>query len=107
MASEAKALARAESSWVPFHFNTQAFKYRSAMPALALDHSSWTWARMMLSGVIFDRQDFQVFRSIVVLDTVSVVDVLTLREASAKQAFHDDTVFKLEVSANTNRDITI
>jgi hypothetical protein len=62
---------------------------------------------MMLAGVIFDRQNFKVRNPIVVLNSVSVVDMLSGREPSAQVRFHDDTVFKLEVIASTNRAVPI
>lgn len=84
-----------------------ALKYRAALQASALDHAPDLWARMMLSGVIFDRQNLKVRKSVVGLDSVSVVDVLSARQASAKVSFHDDTVLKLKSIANSNRDVPI
>jgi hypothetical protein len=107
MASKSEALSIAERSRMALNLNASAFKYLSAVPAFALDHAPDPWAWMMLAGVIFDRQDFQIFGSIVVLDTVSVVDVLSAAEASAKQSSHDFTVLKLESVANTHRDVSI
>lgn len=62
---------------------------------------------MMLSGVIFDSKNLKVLQPIVVLNSVSVMDVLSGREASAQMALHDDTVLKLEVSADSYGDVPI
>lgn len=61
----------------------------------------------MLSGVILDSKNFKVRKSIIVLNSVSMVDVFSGCELAAQMAFHDDTVLKLEVSANTNRAVPI
>ena len=62
---------------------------------------------MMLSGVIFDRQEFKVLQSIVVLDPVSVVDVLALKKVAAKVRRHDDAVLQLEIVALSDGDISV
>ena len=62
---------------------------------------------MMLSGVIRDSENFKVLQSIVVLDFVSVVDVLPSFQLSAKVRLHDDTMLKLVFVANSNRDVSI
>ena len=62
---------------------------------------------MMVLGVICDSENFKVLQSVVVLDFVSVVDVLPSLQLSAKVRLHDDTMFKLVVVANSNSDIPI
>lgn len=61
----------------------------------------------MLSGVILNAKDFKIFKSIIVLDPIAVVDVFSCVESSAKMAFHDDTMLKAEIVADTNCDISI
>jgi len=62
---------------------------------------------MMLSGVIFDRQEFKVLQSIVVFDPVPVVNVLALKKIAAKVRRHDDTVLQLEIVALSDGDISV
>ncbi len=62
---------------------------------------------MMLSGVICDSENLKVFKSIVVLDFVSMVDMLPSLKASSNMRFHDDTMLKLVVVTNSNSDVSI
>jgi hypothetical protein len=62
---------------------------------------------MMVRGVIPDRHDFKVRKTVVVLDAVSVMDVLPSFERSAKMRRHDDTMLKLELIADSNCDVSI
>ena len=62
---------------------------------------------MMLAGVICDTENFKVLQSIVVLDFVSMVDVLPSIQLSAKVRLHDDTMLKLVFVANSNSDVPI
>lgn len=62
---------------------------------------------MMLSGVILDRNKLKVFKSVIVLRAIPMVDVLSALQASAKVLLHNDTVLKLVIVANTNCDISI
>ena len=61
----------------------------------------------MLAGVICDSENLKVFQSIVVLDFVPVVNVLPPLQFSSKVRLHDDTMLKLVVVANSNRDVPI
>jgi hypothetical protein len=49
----------------------------------------------MLSGVIRDREQLKVFKSIVGLDAVPVVDVLITSKAPAKVRFHNETMLQV------------
>ena len=62
---------------------------------------------MMLSAVICDSENFKVFQSIVVLDFVSMVDMLPSLQLSSNVRLHDDTMLKLVFVANSNRDVSI
>ena len=62
---------------------------------------------MMLSGAICDSENFKVLKSIVVLDFVSVVNVLPSLQLSANVRLHDDTMFKLVFVANSHSDVSI
>ena len=62
---------------------------------------------MMVLGVICDSENFKVLQSVVVLDFVSVVDVLPSLQLSAKVRLHDDTMLKLVFVANSNSDVPI
>lgn len=61
----------------------------------------------MLSGVIFDRQELKVLQSVVVLDPVSVVDVLSSPERAAKMRRHEHTVLQLETVAHSDGDVAV
>ena len=74
---------------------------------MALNPPGRLHARMMVLGVISDSENLKVFKSIVVLDFVSVVDVLSSVQLSPKVRLHDDTMFKLVVIANANSDVSI
>jgi hypothetical protein len=87
--------------------NSEALKWFSAVVAFALNPLGKLQALMMLSGVICDSENFKVFKSIVVLDFVSVVYVLPSLQLSANMRLHDDTMLKLVVVANSNSDISI
>jgi hypothetical protein len=84
-----------------------AFKCLAALQALTFDHAPDLWARMMEAGMIFDSENLKVLNSVVVLDAVPMMDVLSCEQRSAKMAFHDDTVLKLEIRADTNCDVSI
>jgi len=62
---------------------------------------------MMVRGVSSDKQDLKVRQSVVVLDFVSVVDVLISAQLSAKMSLHDLTVLKHEAIAVTNSDVAV
>ena len=87
--------------------DSEALKWLSAVEALALNPPGRLHARMMVLGVISDSENLKVFKSIVVLDFVSVVDVLPCFQTSAKVCRHDDTMLKLIFSADTNSDVSI
>jgi hypothetical protein len=74
---------------------SEALKICAAVEALALNPPGRLHAWMMLSGVICDRQQLKVLQSVVVLDSVSVVDVLPGFELSSKVRRHDVTMLKL------------
>jgi hypothetical protein len=97
----------AESSRVACSDNSQPFKIFPAVQAFTRYPPGRLLAASMDSGVIANRQDFKVFQSIIVLDSVDVVDVLVLLQSSAKMLFHNHTVFKLILIADTNADIPI
>ena len=62
---------------------------------------------MMLSGVICDRQQLKVFQSVVVLDSVAVVDVFSLAETPSKVCLHDETMLKaILAAANVDADVS-
>lgn len=55
---------------------------------------------MMLGDVSGASSEFKVFKAVVVLDAVAVVNVVVGSESASKMAFHDDTMFKhVEASA--------
>lgn len=62
---------------------------------------------MVLSGVICDRQDHKVSRSVVVLDLVAVVDVLVASQSSAQHAFHDVTVLENVPTVDSDADVAV
>ena len=107
MSSRSITGARAESSRVLRNDATMALKYLSACEASALDHAPVLWAWMMLSGVILDRKDLKILKSIVGLITIPVMDVLSARQLSAKTTFHDNTVLKLIAIIDANEDVSI
>jgi len=61
----------------------------------------------MEGTVSADAQDLKVLQSIVGLVAVSVMDELVSLQLPPKMLFHDDTVLKLEVSTNTDCDVSI
>ena len=62
---------------------------------------------MMLSGVICDRQQLKVFQSVVVLDSVAMVDVLSLAQTPSKVCLHDETMLKaILAAANVGPDVS-
>ena len=87
--------------------DSEALKWLSAVEAFALNPPGRLHALMMLSGVIRDSENFNVLQSIVVLDPVSVVDVLPSLQLSANVRLHDDTMLKLVFVANSNSDVSI
>lgn len=87
--------------------NNEALKWFSAVEAFALNPPGRLHAVMMLSGVIRDSENFKVLKSVVVLDLVSVVDVLPPLQLSAKVRLHDDTMLKLVIAADSNSDVSI
>ena len=87
--------------------NSEALKWLSAVEAFALNSPGRLHALMMLAGVICDTENFKVLQSIVVLDFVSMVDVLPSLQLSSNVRLHDDTMFKLVVVANANSDVPI
>jgi hypothetical protein len=87
--------------------DSEALKCLSAVEALALNPPGRAHARMMDSGVIPDREKFKVLQSVVVLDVVSVVDVLLAAQLSSKMVRHDDTMLKLVDVADPNSDVSV
>lgn len=87
--------------------DSEALKWLSAVEAFALNPPGRLHARMMVFGVICDSENFKVLQLVVVLDFVSVVDVLPSFQLSAKVRLHDDTMLKLVVVANSNSDVSI
>jgi hypothetical protein len=51
-------------------------------------------ARSMAAGVIRDRHQLQVCKSVVRLDPIDVVDVFATSKAATKMLFHDEIVLK-------------
>jgi hypothetical protein len=92
---------------MPLNFSAIALKTFSAFDAFALDHCPDLWPRMMLSGVIFNTKDIKIFKSIVVLNSITMVDMFSGVELAAQMLLHNDTVLKLEISANSNCDVPI
>ena len=87
--------------------DSEALKWLSAVEAFALNPPGRLHARMMLSGVICDSENFKVFQSIVVLDFVAMVDVFPSLQLSSNVRLHDDTMLKLVFVANSNSDVPI
>ena len=87
--------------------DSEALKWLSAVVAFALNPPGRLHALMMLAGVICDSENFKVLQSIVVLNFVSVVDVLPSLQLSANVRLHDDTMLKLVFVANSNSDVSI
>jgi hypothetical protein len=61
----------------------------------------------MLSGVISDRQESKVLRSVVVLDVVPVVDVLVGSQSSTHDLRHDDTMLQVVSVADSDGDVPV
>lgn len=61
----------------------------------------------MLSCVSFNAKQFKVLKTVVVLDAVSVVNVLARPETSAKVASHNETVLKGVSLAVANDDVAV
>ena len=97
----------AESVRMLCNNDSDALKWLSAVEAFALNPPGRLHALMMLAGVICDSENLKVFKSIVVLDFVSMVDVLPLFQLSSKVRLHDDTMLKLVFVANSNSDVAI
>jgi hypothetical protein len=57
--------------------------------------------------MVLDAKQLKVFKSVVRLDAVSVVNVLAASEIAPKVSSHDNAVLKLEGRANPDRDIPI
>jgi len=89
------------------NLDNSALKYRSAGPALAIHPSGLVAAWMMVRGVIVDAHDFKVFQSIVVLDSVAMVNVLGSFKSSTNVCRHDRTMFKDVLTVDTNCDVSI
>ena len=87
--------------------DSEALKWFSAVVALTLNPPGRLHALMMLAGVICDSENFKVLKSIVVLDFVSMMDVFPSFQLAAKVRLHDDTMLKLVVVADSNRDVSI
>jgi len=62
---------------------------------------------MMLSGVICDREDLKILKSVVRLDAVTVVDVLIRSQIAAHVRRHDGTMFEDVDAAHPDLDISI
>ena len=97
----------AESVRMLCNNDSEALKWLSAVEAFALNPPGRLHALMMLAGVICDTENFKVLQSIVVLDFVSMVDVLPSLQLSSNVRLHDDAMFKLVVVANANSDVPI
>jgi hypothetical protein len=92
---------------VACNLDAAAVKAMAAGTALNVDPPGFVAASMRDRGVILDRQEFKVRQSVVVLDAVSVVDVLSCCQRSSEMASHDNTVFKLEVRADSHCDVSV
>ena len=97
----------AESVRMLCNNDTEALKWLSAVEAFALNPPGRLHALMMLAGVICDSENFKVLKSVVVLDFVSVVDMLPSLQLSANMRLHDDTMLKLVFVADSNSDVPI
>jgi hypothetical protein len=80
-------------------FWATALESASAFETSALDPLGWDTARSMESGVIRDSNKLQVFKSVVRLDAISVVHVLTTSQASANMLLHDEIMLKAILAA--------
>ena len=89
------------------NLDNSALKYCATGEACAVNPACGINAWSMFSGVVLDSEQLKVFQSIVVLDSVSVVDVLSCAEITAKVSRHDDTVLKLEAIAHSHSDVSI
>ena len=101
------ALPIAVSVRVAREFNTAAANIASTAPTKDDNPSGLVGSVVVLSGVICDRQDHKVSRSVVVLDVVPVVDVLVASQSSAQHAFHDVTVFQNVAPVNSDADVAV
>ena len=64
-------------------------------------------ASMMVLGVIVDANEFKIFKSIVRLDFISVVNVLEFLQTPAKMPSHDNAMLKLEGIPNSDGHVSI
>ena len=87
--------------------DSEALQNLSAVEAFATNPPGKLLARMMLAGVICDREKLKVRKSIVVLDAVPVMHVLAASEPSPQVPSHDDAMLKLERVADSNSDVPI
>ena len=101
------ALSIAVSVRVAREFNTAAANIASTAPTRDDSPSGFVGSVMVLSGVICDRQDHKVSRSVVVLDVVPVVDVLVASQSSAQHAFHDVTVLENVPTVDSDADVAV
>ena len=103
----AVALSTAKRCGVLFSLATTALKYLAAGKAFCHDPGCVIAAFMMELGVSADRQKLKVFKSIVVLYFVSMVDMLPSLQLSSNMRLHDDTMFKIVFITNSNSDVPI
>ena len=64
-------------------------------------------ASMMEPGVVADGEELKIRKSVVRLDAIAVVDVLSAAEASAKVSSHDNAVLKLVGIADPDGNVAI
>ena len=62
---------------------------------------------MVKAGVVVDSNEFKVFKSVVRLDTVSVVNVLSCCNRPSKVRSHEHTVLKVKGSSDPYANVSI
>ena len=61
----------------------------------------------MLSCVFFHGKDFKILKSIIRLDSISVVNVFALKQTSSKILSHDNTVLKFELFSDSDCNVAV
>jgi hypothetical protein len=100
-------LSRAESARVALKVDSTAVNACATGKASNLRPSGLIRASMMMRGVISDEHDLKIFKAVVVASFVAVVDVFVCSQRSSKMRRHDDTMLKLVLIADSNRDVSI